>query len=246
VVETESATLSPIDIFPLPEHVAIIMDGNGRWAEKRGLPRLAGHQAGTDNIRKVVEILSRYRVKYLTLYAFSTENWNRPGEEVSGLLSILARIIERETEVLNERGVKLRHLGRLDGIPPELRDKILKAIETTRDNSLMTLNIAFDYGGRAEILDAVRRIISDSIRPEDITESLFNSYLYTADLPEPDLIIRTSGELRLSNFLIWQTAYSEFYTTSTLWPDFGEVEIQQALIEYSHRERRFGGLKGEA
>lgn len=245
MVETNIETLPAKKIFPLPNHVAIIMDGNGRWAEKRGMPRLFGHRAGTDNVQRVVEAFDRYQVRYLTLYAFSTENWRRPGVEVSGLFHILAEMIDRETKVLHKKGVKLAHLGKVDELAPELRDKVRKAIELTKNNTGMTLSIAFDYGGRAEILEAVRRIIYDDVPAEDITESLFGSYLYTADVPDPDLIIRTAGEMRLSNFLIWQAAYGEFYSTPILWPDFGEKEIEKALIAYSRRERRFGGLKAE-
>jgi undecaprenyl diphosphate synthase len=197
VVETKIETLPAKKIFPLPNHVAIIMDGNGRWAEKRGMPRLFGHRAGTDNVQRVVEAFDRYQVRYLTLYAFSTENWRRPGVEVSGLFHILAEMIDRETKVLHKKGVKLAHLGKVDELAPELRDKVRKAIELTKNNTGMTLSIAFDYGGRTEILEAVRRIIYDSVPAEDITESLFGSYLYTADVPDPDLIIRTAGEMRL-------------------------------------------------
>ena len=230
---------------PLPNHVAIIMDGNGRWAKQRGLPRLAGHEAGTNNVRRVVDRFNNYEVKYLTLYAFSTENWRRPDEEVNGLLHIFARMIDRETKALHEKGVRLFHLGKADSLSEELQTKVNKAIELTKNNTGITLSIAFDYGGRAEILDAVRRIVRDGIRPEDITESLFSSYLYTPNVPEPDLIIRTAGEMRLSNFLIWQSAYSEYYSTPTLWPDFKDEEVDKALIAYSRRERRFGGLKAE-
>lgn len=230
---------------PLPNHVAIIMDGNGRWAKQRGLPRLAGHEAGTNNVRRVVDRFNNYEVKYLTLYAFSTENWRRPDEEVNGLLHIFARMIDRETKALHEKGVRLFHLGKADSLSEELQAKVNKAIELTKNNTGITLSIAFDYGGRAEILDAVRRIVRDGIRPEDITESLFSSYLYTPNVPEPDLIIRTAGEMRLSNFLIWQSAYSEYYSTLTLWPDFKDEEVDKALIAYSRRERRFGGLKAE-
>lgn len=230
---------------PLPNHVAIIMDGNGRWAKQRGLPRLAGHEAGTNNVRRVVDRFNNYEVKYLTLYAFSTENWRRPDEEVNGLLHIFARMIDRETKALHEKGVRLFHLGKADSLSEELQAKVNKAIELTKNNTGITLSIAFDYGGRAEILDAVRRIVRDGIRPEDITESLFSSYLYTPNVPEPDLIIRTAGEMRLSNFLIWQSAYSEYYSTPTLWPDFKDEEVDKALIAYSRRERRFGGLKAE-
>ncbi|MCX5995126.1 MAG: isoprenyl transferase [Chloroflexi bacterium] len=230
---------------PLPNHVAIIMDGNGRWAKQRGLPRLAGHEAGTNNVRRVVDRFNNYKVKYLTLYAFSTENWRRPDEEVNGLIHIFARMIDRETKALHEKGVRLFHLGKADSLSEELQAKVNKAIELTNNNTGITLSIAFDYGGRAEILDAVRRIVRDGIRPEDITESLFSSYLYTPNVPEPDLIIRTAGEMRLSNFLIWQSAYSEYYSTPTLWPDFKDEEVDKALIAYSRRERRFGGLKAE-
>jgi undecaprenyl diphosphate synthase len=232
-------------ISPLPNHVAIIMDGNGRWAKQRGLPRLAGHDAGTNNVRRVVDRFNNYKVKYLTLYAFSTENWRRPDDEVNGLIHILARMIDRETKALHEKGVRLFHLGKADSLSEELRAKVNKAIELTKNNTGITLSIAFDYGGRAEILDAVRCIVRDGIRPEDITESLFSSYLYTPNVPEPDLIIRTAGEMRLSNFLIWQSAYSEYYATPTLWPDFKDEEVDKALIAYSRRERRFGGLKAE-
>lgn len=232
-------------ISPLPNHVAIIMDGNGRWARQRGLPRLAGHQAGTNMVRRIVDRFNEYKVKYLTLYAFSTENWRRPDEEVNGLIHILAQMIDRETKALHERGVRLYHLGRAGSLSAELQSKVNQAIELTKNNTGITLSIAFDYGGRAEILDAVRRIVRDGIRPEDITESLFSSYLYIPNVPDPDLIIRTAGEMRLSNFLIWQSAYSEYYTTPTLWPDFSEQEVDKALLAYSRRERRFGGLKAE-
>ncbi len=235
-------------ITPLPTHVAIIMDGNGRWARRRGLPRLAGHKAGTDNIRRTVERFDGYGVKFLTLFAFSTENWRRPDEEINGLFSILANMIDRETKALHEKNVKLRHLGRLDSLSTVLQEKVRKAIALTKNNTGLNLSIAFDYGGRAEILDAIRHMIKDGVSPDEVSESLFNKYLYTSDIPEPDLIIRTAGEMRLSNFLIWQAAYSEFYSTPTLWPDFGEADIEKALVAYSKRERRFGGLieEGEA
>jgi len=245
VAEARTAPLHKKKIDPLPRHVAVILDGNGRWAERRGLPRLFGHRAGTDNVRRVVDGFLDYGIPYVTLYAFSTENWRRPDVEVSGLLNILAAMIDRETKALHERGVRLSHLGKVDGLSPELRVKVNKAVGLTKGNTRMTLNIAFDYGGRAEILEAVRRIVRDRIRPEEITESLFSRYLYTADVPEPDLIIRTGGEMRVSNFLIWQAAYSEFYSTPTLWPDFGDEDIEKALVAYSQRERRFGGLKAE-
>jgi len=230
-------------ISPLPQHVAIIMDGNGRWAQQRGLPRIAGHRAGTENIRRVIETFGRYGVKYLTLYAFSTENWSRPRDEIRGLFRLLGRVIDRETKDLHEKGVRLRHLGRLEGISQRLRDKVQRAIELTKDNTQMTLSICFNYGGRAEIVDAVRRMVADGVIPEAIDEGLIQRYLYTADLPDPDLIIRTGGEMRLSNFLIWQAAYSEYYSTPTFWPDFGEAEIEAALVAYSRRQRRFGRVE---
>jgi len=229
-------------ISRLPNHIAFIMDGNGRWAEKRGLPRLEGHRAGLEATRSVVEHLGEYHIKYVTLYSFSTENWNRPKDEVGGLLNILERSMDKEAKELHKRGVKIRHLGHLERLPQHLRQAIENAIELTRNNTEMTLSLAFDYGGRLEILDAVRSILADGISPENIDEKLFNSYLYTADLPDVDLVIRTGGDLRISNFLLWQSAYSEYYFTNALWPDFDTEELGKALIAYSQRQRRFGGL----
>jgi undecaprenyl diphosphate synthase len=226
----------------LPNHVAIIMDGNGRWAEKHGLPRLKGHQAGVEKIRPVIECLNEYQIKYVTLYAFSTENWERPEDEIAGLLRLLEETIDQEVPELHKRGVRIRHLGRLEGLPESSRQAINKAIELTKNNTGMTFSFAFNYGGRIEILDAVRHIIAEDILPEKIDENLFNRYLYTADLPDVDLLIRTGGELRISNFLMWQTAYSEYYFTDALWPDFDKKEVEKALSIYSQRQRRFGGL----
>ena len=223
-----------------PYHVGIIMDGNGRWAQRRGLPRLAGHQAGVDNIRRILESSVEHGIKVLTLYAFSTENWGRPPEEVRGLMRLLGLTIRRQLNELDRNGVQIRHSGRLAGINPELQDQIRHALEVTQHNDRIILNVAFNYGGRAEILDAVRHVIADGINPDDLTEDLFSRYLYTCDLPDPDLIIRTGGEWRLSNFLIWQAAYAEYYTTPTFWPDFDEAELHKALVEYAARERRFG------
>jgi undecaprenyl diphosphate synthase len=227
---------------PLPTHIAIIMDGNGRWAQKRGLPRLEGHGAGVENLRSVIKYFSRLKLKYLTLYGFSTENWKRPKEEIDGLLSLMQEAIEAETLKLHQNDIKIRHLGRLDGFSPGLQRAITRAVELTKDNKGMTLSLAFDYGGRAEILDAVRRIIEEGVPPQKIDEQLFDSYLYTAGLPEVDLVIRTAGELRISNFLIWQAAYSEYYFTDVFWPDFDSKEIDKALLAYSRRQRRFGAL----
>jgi undecaprenyl diphosphate synthase len=224
----------------VPRHVGIIMDGNGRWAQARGLPRLAGHQAGTENIRRILRGCVEYGVKILTIYAFSTENWQRPREEVRGLLRIVERVIDRELAELHAEGVQLRHIGRLEGIPEGLKKRVQHAIELTRNNDRLILNVAFNYGGRAEILDAVRQIVADGVAPEQITEELVSNYLYTAGLPDPDLIIRTSGEMRVSNFLIWQGAYAEYYVTPTLWPDFDADELYQALLSFSQRVRRFG------
>jgi undecaprenyl diphosphate synthase len=229
-------------IARLPNHIAFIMDGNGRWAEQRGLPRLEGHRAGIENTRSVIKCLGEYHIKYVTLYSFSTENWNRPKNEVNGLLKILGESIEKETAELHKNGVRLRHIGRLERLPQSLILAIEMAIELTKNNTEMTLSLAFDYGGRAEILDAVCNIIAKDTPPQDINEKLFNSYLYTADLPDVDLVIRTGGDLRISNFLLWQSAYSEYYFTKVLWPDFNAKEVEKALISYSRRQRRFGGL----
>lgn len=228
-----------------PNHIAIIMDGNGRWARRHRLPRLEGHRAGIEAARRTVEYLAKKGLKFLTLFAFSTENWSRPRREVRGLLHLLEEALERELRNLEANDVRLLHLGKLDGIPRRLQRKICRALELTAGNQGMTLCLAFNYGGRAEILEATRRIVEDGIRPEEINEELFGRYLYTAGLPDVDLVIRTSGELRLSNFLLWQTAYSEFYFTPTLWPDFDEEEIEKALASFSRRERRFGKLPGK-
>ena len=216
------------------------MDGNGRWARARGLPRLAGHRAGTENLRHVLRAAVEFDIKVLTLYAFSTENWGRPESEVRGLLSIFERMIDRELSELHKEGVQLRHIGRLEHISPKFQQKVLDAVEWTKNNQRLTLNIAFDYGGRAELVDAIRRIVTDGVPVEQIDEALVSHYLYTANCPDPDLIIRTSGEMRLSNFLIWQAAYAEIYMTPTLWPDFDKGELYKALEAYNERERRFG------
>jgi len=229
-------------IAQLPNHVAIIMDGNGRWAEQRGLPRLAGHRAGAKNIRPIVKYLGQHHIKHVTLYGFSTENWNRPEDEVTGLLHLLEASIDEQARELQKRGIKLRHLGRLEEFPQGVQLAINRAVELTKNNTRMTLSLALNYGGRLEILDAVRHIITEGIPPQNIDERLFNSYLYTAGLPDVDLVIRTGGELRISNFLMWQAAYSEFYFTPVLWPDFDKKELEKALLTYSQRQRRFGGL----
>lgn len=224
----------------IPQHVAIIMDGNGRWALKRGLPRLAGHRAGTENLRRIIEACVEFGVRYLTIYAFSTENWGRPPEEVSGLMRILEDVIDRELDELNKQGVQLRHIGRLERLPAFLQEKVRHAIELTRHNDRLIINIAFNYGGRDEIVHAIQQIIRDGVSADEVTPELVSRYLYTAGTPDPDLIIRTSGELRISNFLIWQAAYSEWYVTPTYWPDFDKEEFRKALEEFARRDRRFG------
>jgi len=230
------------EIARLPEHVAFIMDGNGRWAEKRGLPRMEGHRAGLEATRAVIRYLGEYNIKYVTLYSFSTENWNRPRKEVNGLLKLMESSIDKEVKEMHKQGVRIRHLGHLDRLPPHLAQAIEKAVALTGNNTGMTLSLAYDYGGRTEILDAVRKITADGIPPEDIDEKLFGSYLYTAGLPEVDLVVRTGGEMRISNFLLWQSAYSEYYFTSVLWPDLNKKEVDKALESFSRRQRRFGGL----
>jgi undecaprenyl diphosphate synthase len=226
----------------LPNHIAIVPDGNGRWAERRGLPRLSGHQVGAENMHRMVDYLNEYPIKYVTLYGFSTENWSRPKEEVEGLFQILADFIANTTSDIHSKGVRLRHVGRIGELPEDLQEAITGAVELTKNNTGMTLNVAFNYGARAEILDAVRGIIANGTKPEDINEELFNNHLYTAGVPDVDLLIRTGDELRLSNFLIWQTTYSEYHFTRVLWPDFGKKDIDKALLSYSRRKRRFGGL----
>ena len=228
--------------FYPPQHVAIIMDGNGRWAKKRGLPRLMGYRAGGDNIQPVVKLFADYGIKYLTLYMFSTENWNRPKREVTGLLKLLAKRINSETRAFHKQNIRLKHLGRLDRLSPELGQKIRAAVELTKNNTGMTLCLALDYGGRDEIVEAARRLISDGTPQKGIDETLFSQYLYSSGIPDPDLIIRTAGEIRLSNFLLWEAAYSELYFTPVLWPDFGKKEIEEALLDYKQRQRRFGNL----
>ena len=224
----------------VPHHVAIIMDGNGRWARAKGLPRLTGHKAGTENLRRILRACSDFGVKILTVYAFSTENWARPHEEVQGLMSLLVQYVRRELDDLDRNGVQIRHSGRLEGISTEIAREIERALERTKNNTSIILNVAFNYGGRAEILDAVRRMIANGVKPDEVTEALFEQRLYTTGLPDPDLIIRTAGEMRLSNFLIWQGAYAEYYSTPVFWPDFDEGELHKALSEYARRERKFG------
>jgi len=224
------------------KHVAIIMDGNGRWAKARGLPRIAGHRAGTENLRRIIRTTVEFNIPYLTLYAFSTENWSRPQDEVLGLMQILAEAVDRELKELHAEGVQLRHLGEKDRLDANLRKKIENAIEITKDNTRLVLSVALNYGGRAEIIRAVQRLLQEGCNPQDINETLFSNYLYTVGMPDPDLVIRTSGEMRTSNFLIWQAAYAEWYVTPTFWPDFDKTEYQRAIEAYNKRQRRFGGV----
>jgi len=218
------------------------MDGNGRWALARGLPRIAGHRAGTENLRRVIRASVEFGIKYLTIYAFSTENWGRPPEEVRGLLRILEDVIDRELAELDQEGVQLRHIGRLERLSPMLQKKVLQAIERTKNNDRLILNVAFNYGGRDEIVQAIQHMMKDGIPPEKVTDELVSQYLYTAGVPDPDLVIRTSGELRVSNFLIWQAAYAELYSTPTFWPDFDKDEYRRVLETFGQRDRRFGGV----
>lgn len=226
-----------------PYHVGIIMDGNGRWAKLRGKPRIEGHRAGTENLRRILEHSVEFGVKMLTIYAFSTENWKRPPLEVMGLMNILENVIDRELPELHKNGVQLRHLGKLEKLKPAIREKVKYAIELTKNNDRLILNVAFNYGGRDEIVQAVQNLIRDNINPDDVTEDLLSKYMYTGASPDPDLIIRTSGEFRTSNFLIWQAAYAEYYVTPVYWPDFDKDEYYKALHTFSQRDRRYGGVK---
>ena len=224
----------------VPRHVAIIMDGNGRWAEEHNLPRTEGHRAGYENIRGVVNYIGRAGVEYITLFAFSTENWDRPGEEVAGILDLARDVVGEETKALHRNNVRVMHAGRMDRLPCGLQGAIRDAIELTRNNTGLTLCVAFDYGGRAEIVNATRKIVEDALLPDEITEDSFASRLFTHGLPDPDLVIRTGSEFRISNFLLWQSAYAEFYSAPVNWPDFKETRIDAALDEFARRERRFG------
>ena len=226
----------------VPLHVGIIMDGNGRWATKRGLPRLAGHQAGTKNLRRIIRAAADAGIKHLTFFAFSTENWSRPEEEVSGLMSLLGEFIETETPELHKEGVRLLHIGHLEHLEAQLREKIKNAIELTKNNTRIDVIFAISYGGRDEIVTAVRKIVAAGLPAEEITQQTLSDHMFTAGIPDPDLIIRTSGELRTSNFLTWQSVYSEWAFPEVLWPDFDEATLAEILEDFSQRERRFGGL----
>jgi undecaprenyl diphosphate synthase len=226
----------------IPRHIAIIMDGNGRWAARRGLPRLAGHQHGTDNIRRITTAAAEIGVEYLTLWAFSTDNWRRPRDEIEGILQILAGVIERETEELDRQGAQLRHIGSLEGLDPQLQAAVRAAVDRTRTNDRLILTLAFNYSGRQELLAAIKSLLASGVPAAAVDEETVQKHLFTRDLPDPDLIIRTSGEHRISNFLLWQSAYSELFFTPTLWPDFGPEDLLEAVTEFGRRERRFGGV----
>ena len=214
----------------IPRHVAIIMDGNGRWAKQRGLPRIAGHRAGTENLRNIIRASTEFGIEFLTLYAFSTENWSRPKAEVTGLMNILSDVIDREMAELNKEGARLMHIGHLDGLSKTLQDKVRHAIDLTRDNKGITIVLAFNYGGRDEIIHAFKHLLADDVKAEDVNAELISKYMFTRDIPDPDLVIRTSGEQRTSNFLTWQLgAGAVFWTTPVLWPDFGPADLQAAL-----------------
>lgn len=230
----------------IPRHIAIIMDGNGRWAARRGLPRLAGHQHGTDNIRRITTAAAEIGVEYLTLWAFSTDNWRRPREEIEGILQILAGVIERETDELDRQGAQLRHIGSLEGLDPQLQAAVRAAVDRTRTNDRLILTLAFNYSGRQELLAAIKSLMASGVPAAAVDEEIVQKHLFTWDLPDPDLIIRTSGEHRISNFLLWQCAYSELFFTPTLWPDFGPDDLLEAVREFGRRERRFGGVPTHA
>ena len=233
----------PLKDRRLPQHVAIVMDGNGRWAAKRRKPRLYGHKQGALHTRDFVEMFAAYGIPYLTLYAFSTENWNRPKVEVDGIIRLLSDNLDQAIKIAHGQNIRIRHLGKEDRLPQAVQKKARAAIDLTRNNSGLTVNIAFNYGGRSEIVNAAQEIARRRVKPDSLDESVFSGYLYTAGMPDPDLFIRTGGEMRLSNFLIWQSAYAELYFTPVLWPDFGRDELEKALADYGRRQRRFGGLQ---
>ncbi len=242
---SQVATRERANGLAVPQHIAFIMDGNGRWAQQQGLPRLEGHRAGTKNVHRILEALDAYGVRYATLYAFSTENWSRPSAEVNGLMRILQEAVERETPSLHKQNVRVGYLGRLDRLSATLRNAINNALELTGGNTGLTLSVAFDYGGRDELIQAIQKIVRDGIPAEEINGELLQSYLYTPDLPDPDLIVRTAGEQRLSNFMTWQSVYSEYYCSPVFWPDFDEAELARVLHSFSKRNRNFGALATE-
>jgi undecaprenyl diphosphate synthase len=232
-----------VNFDQLPAHIAIIMDGNGRWAAQRHLPRVEGHRAGIDSVRDVVETSARLGIRVLTLYAFSVENWKRPRSEVSMLMALLKRYLRLELATLHENNIRFRVIGRQDELATDVRDELEGGIRQTENNTGMLFNIALNYGGRAEIVDAVRRVLAARVDPDNLDERRFGEFLYTAGQPDPDLLIRTSGEMRVSNFLLWQIAYAEIWVTETLWPDFRRRHLLEAVLAYQKRDRRYGGIK---
>lgn len=236
-----------IDMNNVPEHIAIIMDGNGRWARERNLPRAFGHKAGVEAVREIVKECSRIGVKYLTLYGFSTENWKRPQDEINELMKLLVEYLKKEFDELDRNDVLINNIGNINALPKDCQYELRSAYERTKDNKGLVLNLAFNYGGRDDIVTAAKKIYedirNDKIKSSDITEDLFSNYLYTAHMPDPDLIIRPSGEQRLSNFLLWQAAYSEFWYSDINWPDFKKENLIKAIIDYQNRDRRFGNVK---
>jgi undecaprenyl diphosphate synthase len=245
----EPELLAQMDLARLPRHIAVIMDGNGRWARRRRLPRIAGHRAGAAAVREVVETSSRLHLQALTLFAFSTENWKRPEAEISTLMSLLREYLRKELAEIHRNNIRLRILGRFQQLPREVREDLEDAMRMTGANTGMVLNVALNYSARTEMVDAVRELMARAqrgeLKPEDVTEQTISGALSTSGLPDPDLLIRTSGEMRVSNFLLWQIAYAEIYVTETCWPDFTRRHLLQAIIDFQKRERRYGGLVGD-
>jgi undecaprenyl diphosphate synthase len=240
----EDDLLKQVDFARLPRHVAVIMDGNGRWAQKRRLPRIEGHRAGSKSVQEIVEIAARLGVKYLTLYAFSRENWKRPKKEVNTLWKLLEDYLRREDKVLIKNRLRLKVIGQMDDLPKSVLQQLARVEELTKDNDRLTVILALNYGGRTEIVDAVKKLASSNdFDPSTLDEDKFSQFLYTAEIPDPDLLIRTSGELRISNFLLWQIAYAEIWITPALWPDFRKKHFLEAIVDYQKRERRFGDIR---
>jgi undecaprenyl diphosphate synthase len=242
----EESLARQVNFERLPQHVAVIMDGNGRWAAQRHLPRVEGHRAGIESVRDVVESSARLGIKVLTLYAFSVENWKRPAAEVSTLMSLLKRYLRLELNTLLRNDIRFRVIGRREDLAPDIREELAAAERNTATNQGMLFNIALNYGGRAELVEAVKRMMNEGVRPEELDEQRVSEFLYTAGQPDPDLLIRTSGEMRVSNFLLWQIAYAEIWVTDTLWPDFRKRDLLEAILAYQKRDRRYGGINQPA